>query len=46
MTPLAWIALVLVGLWILAKVVFKVVGGFVNLLLIIAVVAFAASYFM
>ncbi|MEO6525030.1 MAG: DUF5670 family protein [Gemmatimonadaceae bacterium] len=46
MTSLAWLALVLVGLWILVKFVFKMVSGVVHILLVLAVIAFAASYFM
>lgn len=46
MSSLAWIAIALVGLWIVAKLVFKVVGGVVHILLLLAVVVFIASYFM
>ena len=46
MTSLMWLALALVALWIVVKFVFRVVGGIVHLLLVIAIVVFAASFFM
>ncbi|MDB4882747.1 MAG: hypothetical protein JWL95_1513 [Gemmatimonadetes bacterium] len=44
MTPLLWLALVLVGLWIVVKLVFKVVGGFVHVLLLLALVALVFGF--
>lgn len=46
MPELLWIALALVALWIVVKFVFKVVGGIVHLLLLIALVVFVASFVM
>lgn len=38
MHALVWLGLLLAGLWVLAFVVFKVVGFFIHVLLVLAVV--------
>ena len=44
MTSLLWIALVLVVLWFLVKFAFKVAGGIVHLLLVLALILIVLSF--
>ena len=44
MSIFLWIAAALVGLWLVAKLVFKTVGCIVHVLLLLAVVAIAWAY--
>ena len=44
MSIFLWIAAALVGLWLVAKLVFKTVGCIVHILLLLAVLAIAWSY--